>query len=164
MEDENHSNNVAQESTNIHRSATPTNPPSGSKSAESSPKVSRSKSLRIPRPAKYSLKSQSQTTITESRHNGFSGDDDLVPDMKSIGRLEHSSSPRGRSQTITSSSSNHSSRSNSPSVSSGGTVTDKRPGGRISYGGGKSGSGLRGEGVAGGYSLSQAEDSVDVSV
>ena len=115
----------------IIRSATPTNPPA-SRSAESSPKVSRSKSLRLPRPTKYGLKSHSQSSITESNQNGYNGDNDLVPDVKSVklNISRNSLSPRGRSLTVSghmSSSSNQSSRSNSPSVSvSTGAGTEKR--------------------------------------
>ncbi len=113
------------EPTNINRSATPTDP-LASRSAESSPKVARSKSLRLPRPQKYGLKSSSQSSISEANRNGYSNNEDgLVPDVKSVKSLRPPSdgllAPRGRSYTVSShvtSSSNQSSRSNSPSVTS----------------------------------------------
>ena len=114
----------------IVRSATPTNPPA-SRSAESSPKVSRSKSLRLPRPTKYGLKSHSQSSIPEPNQNRYNGDNDLVPDVKSVklNISRNSLSPRGRSLTVSghmSSSSNQSSRSNSPSVSTASGGSEKR--------------------------------------
>ncbi len=122
VEDEQQSQQLP-EPTSINRSATPTNP-SPSRSAESSPKVARSKSLRLPRPQKYGLKSSSQSSVTENHQNGYNNDD-LVPDVKSVksvrGTSEGLLSPRGRSLTVSghvTSSSNQSSRSNSPSVSS----------------------------------------------
>ena len=190
-----HSNSSSPEhqpQSNIGRSATPTDLKiSGSRSApgsnESSPKVSRSKSLRLPRSTYRGLKSHSQSSISEAKQNGFSHDEDedMYPDTKTVhvpnmksGYSKSKSqtsagdghlrlSPRGRSMTISagSSSSNPSSRSSSPGNS---TVTgrendSKRTAGRFGFN--RGGSGLRGEGVAEGYgeSLSQTDGYYDPS-
>ena len=182
-----------QPQSNIGRSVTPTNSVSGSRSApgsnESSPKVSRSKSLRLPRPTRYGLKSHSQSSISDTKQNGYSHDEDndIYPDTKTVhvpntrsgyprakshlgtsdGNLRVS--PRGRSQTISagSSSSNPSSRSSSPGTVVGKENGSKRAAGRFGFS--RGGSGLRGEGVAEGYgeSLDQTDgydDPSEVSV